>query len=245
VRETQSRISPFVEVVSYFNQWQRTIDLETLGLQEDFRMGPVARVRLYPAHRDLGSSRSLLGIRSLASYAEPIGTGYGKLELSHDVELGSVGETHALMAASLRFASPRHVLGRVIVDATFQNLYRNYYRSFYSLDNRGRLRGYRADLGGPELYGTGLVAANVELRSRPLSVLSTLIGLVAFYDVGDAFYDLDEVELRHGFGGGIRFLIPQLDRDVLRIDVGFPADRNDPLGEITVNASFRQAFSPP
>ena len=45
-------------------------------------------------------------------------------------------------------------------------------------------------------------------------------------------------------GFGIRFLAPQLDREVLRLDFGFPLTRHEE-GEFTINATFGQAFLVP
>jgi len=48
-----------------------------------------------------------------------------------------------------------------------------------------------------------------------------------------------------GVGAGIRFLAPQLDRDVFRIDLGFPVPPDAERGEISVMATFGQAFGVP
>jgi outer membrane translocation and assembly module TamA len=137
-------------------------------------------------------------------------------------------------------------LGRFVSDAYFTNTYRNYSRLFFSLDNTTRLRGYRAR---PEisndLFGTGMIAHNLEFRSRPFQIFSTLLGAALFHDIGDAFYDLSEIRLKQSAGFGIRFLAPQLDREVLRIDLGFPLPPRSVEGEFTVNAAFGQAFDVP
>jgi outer membrane translocation and assembly module TamA len=149
---------------------------------------------------------------------------------------------HADVSLGSRFTSPRATFGRFVSSAYFSRVYHNYYRTFSSLDNTTRLRGYRAR---PEvsidLFGTGTIGHNLEFRTRPLQIFSTLLGVVLFHDVGDAFYELSEIELKQSAGIGIRFLAPQLDRDVLRIDLGVPLSSH-PEGEITVNATFGQAF---
>jgi hypothetical protein len=63
--------------------------------------------------------------------------------------------------------------------------------------------------------------------------------------VGDAFERFGALDLKHGVGAGIRFLAPQLDRDVFRLDVGVPVPFDTPGGETTIIATFNQAFLPP
>jgi outer membrane translocation and assembly module TamA len=101
-----------------------------------------------------------------------------------------------------------------------------------------RLRGYRTSA----FVGPNLVVGNVVIRSRPLDILSVQVGAVAFYDVGDAFLDWDRSVLHHGAGAGLRFVFPQVERTVFRIDVGVPLGPPSAAAETTVVAQFRQAF---
>ena len=63
---------------------------------------------------------------------------------------------------------------------------------------------------------------NLEYRSRPIELASVHLGAAAFYDVGDAFDGFDNLHPKHAVGVGLRALFPQIDRVVLRLDVGFP-----------------------
>jgi hypothetical protein len=246
IRPNSVLASPFFQVSSFTTNFHRDINAESLGLQEDFRLGPIATLMVYPALRGVVSNRSLLGVNALASYALEVGTGYFKLEASHNVELSRPEATDASVTLGARFTSPRLAWGRFVSDAYFTNAYRNYSRLFYSLDNTSRLRGYRAR---PEisndLFGTGVIAHNLEFRSRPLQIFSTLLGVALFHDIGDAFYDLSEIRLKQSAGFGIRFLAPQLDREVLRLDFGFPLPPRSEEAEFTINAAFGQAFTVP
>jgi outer membrane protein assembly factor BamA len=115
----------------------------------------------------------------------------------------------------------------------------------YVLGGTGRLRGYKPS----RLFGSGLTTFNHEFRSRPLRLFSVLTGLALFHDVGSVFDErFDGFRLRQGAGFGLRILAPQLDRDVFRIDFGFPLvfpEQDDPAAHFTFTASFRQAFSTP
>ena len=87
--------------------------------------------------------------------------------------------------------------------------------------------------------------ANLEFRTRPVQIVSVQLAAALFHDVGDAFDKWSDIRLRQGVGAGIRFLAPQLDRDVFRIDVGIPVPADSPDGETTVIATFGQAFGVP
>jgi hypothetical protein len=235
------RISPFFQISSYTTDYQRDINAETLGLQEDTSMGHVAYLRVYPALQALGSSRDMLGLDALASYARPLGSGYVKMYGLHSVELSTRQQTDAQLTLRLRVTSPRIPLGRLIFDAALVDHYRNYRNTNLGIGGTTRLRGYQ----NTAAVGAHYLASNVEFRTRPLEIFSTQLAGVVFYDVGDAFDAFDQLELKHGVGAGIRFLAPQLDRDVFRLDVGVPVPFDTPGGETTVIATFKQAFQPP
>ncbi len=108
------------------------------------------------------------------------------------------------------------------------------------LDHRRLLLGGSTGLRGtpPEqLMGRNLVLANVEYRLKPIEVLASWLGIVLFYDVGSAF-DLSPV-LTHTTGVGLRLMLPQLNRDVIRLDVGLVIG-GPPPGPGTFNASWGQ-----
>lgn len=240
---SDTRLSPFFQVQSFTNDFHRDINSETLGLQEDldFRLGHISSLRVYPALEALGSTRNLLGITATASYATSVHTGYAKASITHDVELSSIDQTDALLSMALRFTSPRLGAGRFVYDARLVRHYLNYRNTNQWLGGTNRLRGFQntAEL------GDHLVVANLEFRSRPIEILSAQLGAVVFYDMGDAFDSFAELRLRHGIGAGLRFLAPQLDRDVFRLDVGVPVPLDAARGELTVIATFGQAFGVP
>jgi hypothetical protein len=93
--------------------------------------------------------------------------------------------------------------------------------------------------------GRHAVISNLEFRTRPLQIFSSQIAAVAFYDVGDAFDRVNDLKLQHGVGVGLRFLIPELDRDVFRIDLGMPVPADAQYGDTSVIATFQQAFGVP
>jgi hypothetical protein len=236
------RISPFFQLSSFTTDYQRDINSETLGLQEDVvNLGHVALLRIYPALEALGSARDMLGLDAVASYARPVGSGFFKVYALHSVELSSPEQTDAQLSLRFRFTSPRLPIGRFVYDAYFLDHYRNYRNLNQALGGTTRLRGYQTIAAVGDHY----LASNIEFRTRPLELFSTQLGGVLFYDMGDAFDKFADFQLKHGVGAGIRFLAPQLDRDVFRIDVGVPVPFDATGGETTVIATFGQAFLVP
>jgi hypothetical protein len=235
------RLSPFFQVQAYENDFRRDINFETLALQEDFRLGHIATLRLYPALKSVGSARDLLGVEASVSYATAVRSGYAKLSVSHDVQISRPESTDASLALGFRFTSPHLPLGRFVYDARLVDHYQNYRNSAAVLGSTTRLRGYQS----VAVAGAHYVISNLEFRTRPVQIFSAQLAGVVFHDMGDAFDAFGRLDLLHAVGGGIRFLAPQLDRDVFRIDIGTPMPFDAPRGELTVIATFGQAFGLP
>jgi hypothetical protein len=235
------RISPFFQVQAYSTQFHEDLNADTLALQEDFRVGHIATLRLYPALRAVGSSRNLLGLSSGVSYATAVDTGYLKASANQFVELSKLNQTDARLSLALHFNSPRFLLGRFVYDVRLVDTYRNYQNGVQTLGGTGRLRGYQATA----VAGRHAFVSNLEFRSRPLQLWSAQFAGVLFHDMGDAFNRVGDLHLLQGMGVGLRFLLPELDRDVFRIDLGFPVPANSPRGEMSVIATFGQAFGTP
>ncbi|HEV8245299.1 MAG TPA: hypothetical protein VGP93_06010, partial [Polyangiaceae bacterium] len=103
---SDTRISPFLQLQSYSTQFLTTIELETLGLQEDVRLGPALLLRVYPASKAVGSSRDLLGTLSGVSYTLPLGDGLVRAIAASTIEYEFHGHHDALAEGHLRLASP-------------------------------------------------------------------------------------------------------------------------------------------
>jgi outer membrane protein assembly factor BamA len=114
-------------------------------------------------------------------------------------------------------------------------------RTRFFLGGDTGLRGYQIG----EFRGTVQASAHAEIRSAPLAVHSQRFGAVLFYDVGHAAESYGALVPHHDFGIGIRWLIPQLNSSVLRIDWAIATDvgpytRPGLPGRIT--AGFMQSF---
>ena len=239
-----TRVSPYVQWQGYATDYLRILDFERLGLQEDYRLGHGVVVKAYPASADLGSSRTLFGLFAGGQYTIPFIDGFARVAVESQTEVESDRLADASIQGHWRVVTPRLGFGRLLVDTLVLHRYRNYLNRKVFLGGESRLRGY------PSNYdeGASLVSNNIEYRSRPVEILSLQLGGAAFFDVGDAFDDVNRMRIKKSVGFGMRALFPQLDRVVFRLDVGFPvtAGRLPPgVSPASFFVSFGQAFSVP
>jgi hypothetical protein len=237
VPTSDTRVGPWVQARAYEGRFVRIHDYETLGLQEDFRVGYDAFVRAYPITKALGSSRDFVGIDAFAQYVLPISDGLARASGESLLEVTGRDIPAASFAANAVFVSPRFFLGRLIVDGLLIARPENYLNLRSVLGGEGRLRGQPSAV----LLGQNLMAYNVELRTRPIEILASEVGAAAFFDVGDAF-DAWPAMPRSSTGIGLRGLFPQLDRKVFRVDVAFPIVRAAGAGPVGFYIAFEQAF---
>ena len=240
---SDDRAYPALEWRSYRNDFLRVIDLETLGLQEDVRLGYFFDVKLYPVTRAVGSSRDFMGVYAEAGYTLPIRDGVLRLDVQTTTEsaFDGSGVIQGVVDATSYFASPRTPIGRIVFSARLLDRYANYLNQLTYLGADTRLRGYPSDF----FAGSDLVAANLEYRSRPFELWKVQIGGVAFYDAGDAFTGWNDFRPVHDVGFGLRALFPTFDRIVFRADVGFPISASplpSGVGPATFFVTFGQAF---
>jgi hypothetical protein len=238
----ETRVSAFAQWRSYSNDFLRIRDFETLGLQEDYRLGYDVVLRGYPVVKALGSTRDFFGMRAAGVYTIAAGDGFVRAVIDTTTEAQTERIADASIAGEFRIVSPRTPAGRLIFDVAGTNRWRNYLNRVSVLGGEDRLRGW------PTRYfvGKNVFAMNLELRSRPVEVFSLQMGAALFYDVGRAFNgDFSEISPVQSVGAGIRLVLPQIDRAVVRGDFGFPIAAGDlpaDVDRMSFFFSFGQAF---
>jgi hypothetical protein len=241
----EKRAGPFVQWHGYTSDFLRIVDFDTLALQEDYRLGHEAYVRVYPVLRALGSSRDLIGTYAALAYGARFGDGVARLLVESTIEAEASRISDGSLQTELAMATPRILgAGRLVLDMTVLDRWRNYLNAVTFLGSDSRLRGYPTQY----LAGSDLVAANLEFRSRPVEIASLQFDATAFYDVGDAFTGFENLRPKHDVGVGLHVLIPQVTRSVLRFDVGVPLSAS-PLPRdvppVAFYVTFGQALSLP
>lgn len=253
-----ARLYPFLEGRAYTTDFLRTIDMETLSLQEDVRLGHDVSAKVYPVSESVGSSRTYVGLEGKAQMTLAIRDGYARASVTSKTEHEHDGVANGQVGGSLRVMTPRLGIGRLVFDSVVLNRYRNALRDSSFLGGDTGLRGYPA----AAFSGANLVRMNVELRTKPAHVYTVQVGGVVFYDAGGAFDRFDAPDascvassregtqlacrkINQAAGAGVRFLFPQLDRSVFRIDLGVPLEpygRPGGVAPFQLFLAFGQAF---
>jgi hypothetical protein len=245
---SENRVYPSIGWRTFKNDFVRRLDVNTLGLQEDFRMGHDISATFYPVFRALGSSRDLFGLSLKAGYAIPIGDGFVGASASTFAEDHEGHITDGAVSASFGAATPRFKVGRFVMNTSWSNRYRNYLNSRAVVGGEDRLRGYPTGF----FSGKDTVFLNMEYRSRAVELLKAQIGGVLFMDSGDAADGVKNLQPKQSVGFGVRVLLPQINRNVFRLDMAFPiqrgpfadADLPTRVAPFGIFFSFDQAFSP-
>ena len=255
----EDRVGPSLTWRSYETRFHSITDVLTYALQEDYRLGHVLTASVYPLLTAIGSARNVLGGSVGGQYTLPMGDGLARasVETGAEYQLGTDKPasranddtvTDASVVGSLKLVSPKTPAGRVVMDITASNRYRNYLNRQSSLGGEDRLRGYPSSF----YAGKDLIVYNLELRSRPIRLLSMQVGAVAFYDVGDAMNGFEAARAKQSTGIGLRTLIPWLNRVVFRVDLGVPLNRRQSacptagvpckIAPVNFFVAFEQAF---
>ena len=235
---SDTRAAPFAAVRFYETRYLRTHDLDTLGLAEDYRLGYDFIFSAYPVTEALGSTRTFAGFDAFARYVVRLGDGLAQVAGETMIEAQTDRIPVRTHAAQASLYSPRFFLGRVVIDGLLLTRPANYLNLRSTIGGESRLRGQPSGA----LLGENLVAVNTELRSRPLGILASQVGGALFFDVADAS-DEWPPKPKSSAGVGIRLVLPQLDRNVIRFDIGFPIQKVPGASVIGFYLALDQAFT--
>jgi outer membrane protein assembly factor BamA len=245
----ETRVYPALSWATFSNDYMRTLDVSTLSLQEDFRLGHDISASVYPVRKAFGSTRDLIGYSAHAGYGVPLGDGLAAASVTSSMENADGVLSDASVSGGLTTVTPRFLgFGRLVMSTSFVNRYRNYLRNRTITGGDDRLRGYPSNF----FFGKDAVFYNLELRTTSVEVLKCAFGGVAFYDAGDAAQGFDMLHAKQSVGFGVRALFPQVNRLVFRADLAFPLKRGPfpetgiptPVDPVGFFFSFGQAFGP-
>jgi hypothetical protein len=211
----EQRSEPYLRYDVFTPRYAVYRDLDTFDLRENRRLGPALSLSVGYGVPALGADREALVLSGVVSGAiEPAG-GYARIQAQASARRISGELVDQTFRTEIYLASP--VVGRLarlIVSAEAGAVRNDTFRTRYFLGGRTGLRGYAIG----DLAGTSLAVAHAELRTRPLALASQRVGALLFYDVGDAAASFAAMVPYQDFGIGVRWLIPQFNASVLRID---------------------------
>lgn len=190
-------------------------DLDTFDLRENVTLGPSLSVRAAAGLPELGADFRAFPLGVATGWRVAPWGGLGSLSLGASARLRDRTFIDQSYSARLYFASPmlRRWL-RVVVAAGVGSIRNDTQRGVFILGGDSGLRGYAIG----DFIGTSEILGHLELRTAPLAIFSQRLGGLLFYDVGDAALSLSAILPKHDVGVGLRWLIPQLNSTVIRID---------------------------
>jgi hypothetical protein len=237
-RERASAV--FIKYRAFTPEYLTLRDFRTYDLREDYQLGPDFSYTLSQAVDFLGGNVNYTWLRGEFSFAfNPGKYSYIKLLGSWSGRLEDGELVDQSIVASFTGTTPK--IGgalRAVFRAQLHSRFNDRSNSFYGLGGDTGLRGY------PIGFFTGLrrLRTNLELRSTPLALWFFRFGAVAFWDMGHAADEFEDLQMRHDVGLGIRILIPQINPYVLRLDWAFPVSEGSAAWPGRVSFGFLQAF---
>lgn len=239
---TELRSEPFVRYEMFTATYAVYRNLETFDLRENFRLGPSVALRVAYGSPELGADRRAFPFSGTASWAIGPAGSYARLSLTAATRLfdgQAIDQTYqgtAYAASPMLWRTVRLVLSGE-VDATRKDTQ----GLVFFLGGDTGMRGYVIG----EFRGSNMYVAHAELRTAPVAIFSQRFGLVLFCDVGDAANTFTAMTFHSDVGTGLRWLIPQLNSTVLRIDWAVPL-QNGPVTSAgfpgRISAGFQQVF---
>jgi hypothetical protein len=213
---SETRSEAYLRYEMFTPRYTTFRDLDTFDLRENRQLGPSLTVEAGAGLPALGADfrafpLSLVAMWSIAPGFDTYGYALG--QASARVRDGQLIDQQA--KAQLYIALPPFGRAlRLVMSAATDVARRDTRRTRFILGGSTGLRGYAIG----DFVDTTDFIAHVELRSKPLAASSQRLGMVAFYDVGDAASTFHALVPHHDFGLGLRWLIPQLNSSLLRFD---------------------------
>ena len=212
---SETRSEPFVQYSLFTPRYAVYRDLNTFDLRENVQLGPSLTASLAYGAPELGADfRAFPMLLSLGWTGAPSG-GLAAVAVQGSARLRDQTFIDQHFTARLYLASP--MLGRrvrIVAQVSAGTIRNDTQRGIFVLGGDTGLRGYAIG----DFFGTTEVLGHVELRTAPVAIFSQRIGGLLFYDVGDAATSFSSLVPMHDFGLGLRWLIPQLNSTVIRVD---------------------------
>jgi hypothetical protein len=240
---SETRSEPYIQYGMFTPRYTVFRDLDTFDLRENRQLGPSAGLRLSYGVPALGADFAGPGFSAAAGWAVAPHGGFASVSLTAMTRLRDGVFIDRRLTATAFAASPifRNV-ARVIVEAETSAARNDTARTLYIVGGDTGLRGYAIGaFSGPTAF-----VGHVEVRSAPVGIIfSQRVGGLLFYDVGDAAPTYASLIAYHDFGVGLRWLSPQFNSSVIRLDWAI-ATQDAPLTRAglpgRVTAGFMQVF---
>ncbi len=240
---TEDAAGPFVAFQYYRSDYIKLKDIDTFALTEDFRLGPLVNLSVRYAYPMFNIESNFVELN--ASYAHLhyfrgnlLGYSAGVSARIQEGVLPGTVLVNEEAAATLHEITPRFGPFRLHLAGAFRFRNHDLNHTVFVLGSSTRLRGYETQA----FAGNSFYVTNVELRTVALNLWTLHVGAVLFYDGGGAPVTLAALSWHQDAGIGLRILIPQFNRGVLRLDLAFPFEVPSGGWVPRFSAEFGQAF---
>jgi len=215
-------------------------NLNSFDLAEDVRLGPDISVGVSLALKPLGSENTFYQPDFSASYVLDLaGDGFVRAASGASTRIQDGELIDNFSTSSLKIATPRIADAfRVVAKAELGLRLRERGNGRFRLGGANGLRGYLIS----EFTGQKQILTNLEVRSMPLRLLFARAGGLLFWDMGHAANRLEQLQMKHSVGFGLRTLVPQLQPIVFRFDWAFPLQEASAGFPGRISAGVAQVF---
>lgn len=245
---------PYIDFAVFQPRYRTIRNVTTYDLAEDLRIGPDFDVGVGQGLRLIGSDHTFERPTMNVGWTFPwCRDGFVRSSASASLRIQQDSTPHGWATIDnsagfqLRAATPQwphvRVVGQLGVDIRWHDTQ----NALFATGSDLGLRGYFVDQF--RLRGDGnRVALEVEARSTPVPWWVFRVGAVVFYEAakltGAQPGSPVDTTLYQDVGFGVRALIPQTSRDLLRFDIGFPlvAAPGRPVGAPQLIAGFASYF---
>lgn len=244
-----TQVYPVVAWSGFSNDFKTFQDLASFGQSEDERLGPDLAVSVSVPLEVLGSTADAVLTSGSAAYAHGFGgDGLAEVAVGASVRFEDGDFIDRELVLRGRFATPRAPFGRIVTRGDWLLNAEHSRNAPITLGGHNGLRGYPSEFF--LAFGGDRVRANAEYRTPPFVWHYLHLGAVAFYDAGDLYDCADGCRdggrtftWHHAIGGGLRILFPQFNREVFRLDLGFPLEDAGfaLMGTFTISGGTGQA----
>jgi hypothetical protein len=216
---TERRSEPYVSYSMFTARYGVYRDLNTFDLRENAQLGPSVSVGAAYGSPELGADFRAVPLSAAATWTWGPGDALARASFAGGLRVRGSDAIDQIVEGKLYFASPpiKRAL-RVVASVQADAARNDTQHTRYVLGGDTGLRGYIIG----EFQGSSAAIGHLELRSAPLAILSQRFGALLFCDAGDAASSLYTLTLRTDVGVGLRWLIPQFNSYVLRVDWAVP-----------------------
>jgi hypothetical protein len=218
---TEQRSEPYLRYEMFTPRYIVLRDLDTFDLRENRQIGPLFRARISEGLTAFGASFSALGVGVEGAFAFAPAGGYVSLTVAASGRLRHDDQRWIDQLGTAEVFAATPIVGqlfRIVAGIQIESKRADTTNTPIVLGGANGLRGYAIG----EFLGTTAFVGHIEVRTLPVAVLSQRIGMLAFYDVGNAAASFADLYPRNDVGVGLRWLAPQFNSTVIRVDWAVP-----------------------